>query len=64
MYNFITTLHRDIMLLERLREKDRKDIGKSTEFLEGAGDDRLEPGDIWRRMTKDLGLGGINEALH
>ena len=64
MYNFMATLPRDIMPLERLREKARTNIGESTEFLEGPVDNRLEPGDIWRRMTKDLdGLGGINEAL-
>ena len=52
------------MPLERFREKARKDIGESTEFLEASMDNRLEPGDIWRRMTKDLdGFGGINEAL-
>ena len=65
MYNFMATLPQDIMPLERLREKARKDIGESTEFLEGPGDNRLEPGDIWRRMMKELdGLAGINEALH
>ena len=64
MCSFMATLPRDIMPLERLREKARKDIGESTEFLEGPIDNRLEHGDIWRRMTKDLdGLGGINEAL-
>ena len=63
MYNFMATLPRDIMPLERLKKKARKYIGESTEF--GQVDNRLEPGDIWRRMTKDLnGLGSINKALH
>ena len=61
----MATLPREIMPLERLREKSRKGIGESTEFLEGRVYNRFEPGDIWRRMTKDLeGLGGIIEALH
>ena len=46
MYNFMSTLFRDIMPLERLREKARKVIGESNEFLEGPVDNRLEPGNI------------------
>ena len=53
------------MPFKRLWKKARKDIGKSTEFIEGVGDNRLEPEDIWRRMMNNLdGFGGINKALH
>ena len=49
---------------ERLREKARKDMGGSTEFLEVSDDNRLEPQDIWRRMMRDLkGLGGLDANL-
>ena len=49
---------------ERLREKARKDIGGSTEFLEASADNGLEPQDIWRRMMRDLkGLGGLHANL-
>ena len=40
------TLPQDIMPLKRLREKARKDIGGSIEFLEASADNRLEPQDI------------------
>ena len=64
MNNFMATLPWDIMLLERLRKKARTKIGESTKFVEGPVYNRLEPGDIWRRMKKDQdGLGRINEAL-
>ena len=61
MYNLMATLPQDIMPRERLREKARKDIGGSTEFLEASDDNRVEPQDIWRRMMRDLkGLGGLD----
>ena len=64
MYNLMATLPQDIMPLEHLREKARKDIGKSTEFLEASADNRLEPQDIWRRMKRDFkGLGGLDSTL-
>ena len=45
-YNLMAILPQGIMPLERLREKVRKDIGGSTEFLEASCDYRLEPQDI------------------
>ena len=49
MYNIMATLPQDIMPRVRLREKARKDIGGSTEFLEASDDNRLEPQYIWRK---------------
>ena len=46
MYYLMATLPQDIMPRERLREKARKDIGGSTEFLEASDDNRLRPEDI------------------
>ena len=56
----MATLPQDIMPLKRLREKARKDIGGSTEFLEASVDNRLKLQNIWRRMMRDLkDLGGL-----
>ena len=64
MYNLMATLPQDIMPRARLREKARKDIGGSTEFLEEFDDNRLKPQDIWRRMMRDLkSLGGLDANL-
>ena len=64
MYNLMATLPQVIMPRERLREKARKDIGRSTEFLEASADNRLKPQDIWRRMIRELrGLGGLDSNL-
>ena len=64
MYNLMATLLQDIMPRERLREKVRKDIGGSTEFLEASADNRLKHQDIWRRMMRDLtGLRGLDSNL-
>ena len=63
-YNLMATLPQDIMPLDRLREKARKDTRGSTEFLEASADNRLEPQDIWKRMMRDLkGLGGLDSNL-
>ena len=64
MYKLMATLPRDIMPLECLREKARKDIGESREFLEASDNNRLEPKDIWRRMMRELeGFGGFDSIL-
>ena len=46
MYNLMATLPQDIMPRDRLRDKARKDIGGSMEFLEASNDNFLEPQDI------------------
>ena len=61
----MATLPRDIMPFKRLNEKVRKNIGESTECFEASDDNRLEPGDIWRRIMRNLEvLGCINKALN
>ena len=63
-YNLIATLPQDIMPLERLREKAKKDIEGLTEILEASADNRLEPQDIWKRMMRDfMGLRKLDSNL-
>ena len=49
-----STLVRNIMLLERLREKARKEIGDLADILEVSDDNRLKPRNILKRLMQEL----------
>ena len=55
----MATLPKNVMSIERLLEKARKEIGESTEWLEDSDDNRLTPRDIWARMLR--GLSGLDD---
>ena len=63
-YNFMVTLPKNVMSVERLLEKARKEIGESTEWLEDSDYNRLTPRDIWTRMLRRLsGLDNYERRL-
>ena len=53
-FNFLASLPRELVSKEKLREKARKEIGESTEWLESYGHNYLQPRDIWMRLIRDL----------
>ena len=49
---------------EKLKEKARKEIGETTEYLEGPEGNQLTPRDIWIRLTRELDkLDGFEQSL-
>ena len=50
----MSTLPKNVMSIERLREKARMEKAESTDWLEDQDDSRLTPRDIWTRMLLEL----------
>ena len=63
-YNFMQHLPREIVLMERLKEKARKDIGETAEWLDLSDSNVLTFRDIWTRIMRELdGLDDIDHRL-
>ena len=57
-------LPREIVPIERLKEKVRKDIGETAEWLDFSDLNVLTPRDIWIRIMRELdGLDDIDHRL-
>ena len=64
MYNFMQHLPREIVPMDRLNEKERKDIGETAEWLEESDKNVLTPRDILTRILRELdGLDDIERRL-
>ena len=63
-YNYMAHFPEELVPHEKLKEKARKDIGETTEYLEGPEGNQLTPRDIWIRLTRELDkLDGFEQSL-
>ena len=52
MYNFMQHLPKKIVLMDRLKETARKDIGKTAEWLEETDENVVTLREIWTRILR------------
>ena len=63
-YNLVANLPVDVVSVDRLKEKEGKNIGECTDFLEDGPDTLLTPRDIWTRLLRVIaGLGDFERRL-
>ena len=53
-YNLLNNLPEDVVPVERLKKKVKKDIGECTDSLEAGPKTILTPCDIWTRLLREL----------
>ena len=63
-FNYMAHFPQELVPHDKLKEKARKDIGETTEYLEGSDCNLLTPRDIWVRLTRELDkLDGLEQSL-
>ena len=63
-FNYMAHFPQELVPQEKLKEKARKDIGETTEYLEVPDGNQLTPRDIWTRLTRELDkLEGFDQSL-
>ena len=53
-YNLLNNQPKDVVRVERLKEKAENNIGECTDFLEAGPETLLTPRDIWTRLLREL----------
>jgi hypothetical protein len=63
-FNYMAHFPQELVPQDKLKEKARKDIGETTEYLEAPDGNLLTPRDIWVRLTRELDkLDGFEQIL-